>query len=130
MSKIRITFKELIQDSQDYGSDDEHMVSRAFFDVQYDENLFENCSVDIKQTVGSNFEQYPLEVSNPKGYEGPNDWEKFRYNVEVFYRSQVGSEGSGINIQGGSNVRMRNNRFITSRTFEYQVDGRSQEAGW
>lgn len=27
----RITFHKLIQDSQDYGSDDEHMVSRAFF---------------------------------------------------------------------------------------------------
>ena len=27
----RVTFYKCIQDSQDYGSDDEHMVSRIFF---------------------------------------------------------------------------------------------------
>lgn len=32
--KAQITFKRLVQDSQDYGSDDEHMVSRAFFDMK------------------------------------------------------------------------------------------------
>jgi len=33
MSQISVTFHKLIQDSQEFGSDDEHMVSRAFFKI-------------------------------------------------------------------------------------------------
>ena len=130
MPKLRITFRELLQDSQDYGSDDEHMISRAIFDVDYEDENYSDCTVDIKQTVGSNFESGPLEVFNLQGYDGPNDWEKFRYNAEVFFRSQIGSEGSGIRIEGSSNVRMRNNRFVTERTFEYIVEGTQDSGGW
>ena len=34
MPQISVTFHKLIQDSQEFGSDDEHMVSRAFFKIE------------------------------------------------------------------------------------------------
>jgi len=36
MPPARIVFSELIQDSQDYGSDDEYMVSRVFFVLEFE----------------------------------------------------------------------------------------------
>ena len=71
MSEMTITFQRLVQDSQDYGSDDEHMISRAYFSVEFEGNIQADCSVDIKQVVGSNIETTPLEVSNLQGYNGP-----------------------------------------------------------
>ena len=122
MPTATITFRECIQDSQDFGSDDEHMVSRVVLDLAAEGRTFPNLTVDVKQTVGSSYESGPLEVSRPRGYDGSLDNEPFRKAVERYYRSQVGSGGSGIRIGPGSaNLRMRNNRFISRAevSFEY-----------
>jgi hypothetical protein len=126
MATIRITFQKIIQDSQEYGSDDEHMVSRAFFNIQIDGENRGDFSVDVKQIVGGDFETTPLEVGVPEGYKGP--YEPFRQAVEVYYRSQVGSSGRGIHIAGGGNVRMYNNTFISTKIVEFDTEG--SDAGW
>jgi len=126
MANALVKFTRLIQDSQDYGSDDEHMVSRVFFDLTFGDKKYENLSVDIKQQVGSSFETSPLEISSPIGYNGPFNHQEFQNAVEKYYRSLVGSVGFGIHISGGStNIRMRNNTFIQEMTvhFSVQKDG-------
>ena len=40
MSKATVNFHRCIQDSQDYGSNDEHMVSRVFFDLEVGNKQF------------------------------------------------------------------------------------------
>jgi len=123
MTKAHVTFRRLVQDSQDYGSNDEHMVSRAFFDLNIDSKDYQNLSVDIKQQVGSNFETSPLEISKPIGYDGPFNHQAFRDAVENYYRSLVGSTGSGIHIAGGaSNIRMRNNTFVQEMRVEFNIN--------
>jgi hypothetical protein len=122
MVPAKISFRELIQDSQDYGSDDEHMVSRVFFDFEIEGSVHSNLYADVKQPVGSSFETAPLEVSRPSDYKGPFNWQCFRDAVEQYYRSLVGSQGRGIRIEGASNIRMRNNRFVQPRVVEYEVD--------
>jgi hypothetical protein len=57
MAKAKIVFQKLIQDSQDYGSDDEHMVSRAFFTLEIEGDRHADMFVDIKQPVGGDFEK-------------------------------------------------------------------------
>lgn len=121
MADALVKFTRLIQDSQDYGSDDEHMVSRAFFDLSIGDKKYENLSVDIKQQVGSDFETSLLEISSPNGYNGPFNHQEFQSVVEKYYRSLVGSAGSGIHISGGSNIRMRNNTFIQEMTAQFSV---------
>jgi hypothetical protein len=123
----RVTFYKCIQDSQDYGSDDEHMVSRIFFFIEIDEKRFD-LHADIKQTVGSSFETGPIEVRLPEYYRGPINYDAFRDAAEKYYRSLVGSLGRGISIQGGTNIRMRNNIFIQEMTAEFEVEEGS--AGW
>lgn len=127
MPTATIRFRECIQDSQDFGSDDEHMVSRVFLDLEADDRSYPGLTVDIKQTVGSLYEEGPLEVAPPRGYDGSLNYAPFRQAVEAYYRSLVGSSGSGIRIgPGSSNIRMRNNRFASARTATFTYDSASK----
>ncbi len=127
MPTATIRFTMCIQDSQDYGSDDEHMVSRVFLDLEADGKRYANLTVDIKQTVGDNFETGQLEVAIPRGYDGSLNYAPFRDAVEKYFRSLVGSAGRGIRISGGSNIRMRDNTFSfpATDTFEYSASSTS-----
>ncbi|MHB1362091.1 MAG: hypothetical protein ACYCW5_05800 [Thermoleophilia bacterium] len=48
MSKVTIHLEKLIQDSQEYGSDDEHMVSRVFFSLEAGGALHGDLYADVK----------------------------------------------------------------------------------
>ena len=43
--------------------------------------------------------------------------------LKSYYRSLVGSAGTGIRMHGSSNVRMRNNLFGKHYSVEFQVEG-------
>lgn len=124
----RITFNKCIQDSQDFGSNDEHMVSRVFFVLEVEGRSHTGLYADIKQSVGGNFDVDRIEVSRPERYRGPLNYEAFRNAVENYYRGLVGSQGTGIRISGASNVRMRNNTFIREACYDFEIpDG---GVGW
>jgi hypothetical protein len=124
-----VHFKEIFQDSQEYGSNDEHMVSRIIFDLILNGVRHENLFVDVKQPVGSSFEDCPLEISIPSAYKGPFNHEAFRDVAERYYRSFVGGQGNGIRIGSGTtNVRMRNNHFIKLVVEHFEIS--SVRSGW
>lgn len=125
MTTAKLTFHKCIQDSQEYGSDDEHMVSRVFFDLEIDGQKYPNLFVDIKQTVGGSFETTPIEVAVPEGYKGPFNYQAFRDAVEEYYRSLVGSKGSVLRVKGG---RMYNNILNKKKSVEFEVSG--GDRGW
>jgi hypothetical protein len=125
LAHAKIKLQRLVQDSQEYGSDDEHMVSRVFFELEIDGTNYQGLHCDVKQIVGSSIETAPLEVSAPTGYKGPFNHQAFQKIVERYFRGLVGSQGRGIRITGGSNIRMQNNTFVqpSEATFEVQVSG-------
>ncbi|MBI5966876.1 MAG: hypothetical protein HY882_03315 [Deltaproteobacteria bacterium] len=127
-TKTKVTFTKCIQDSQDYASTEEHMVSRVFFDLEIGGKRYPGLYVDIKQPVGGDFEKTPLEVGTPKGYSGPLSYSAFREAAEAYYRGCVGRQGTGIRIAGGSNIRMRNNTFIITKVVEFETD--TDTIGW
>lgn len=130
MGVATVTFRKCIQDSQEFGSDDEHMVSRIFFDLDLNDQVYRDLYVDAKQTVGGNFEDTPLEISAPRGYTGPFNHQAFRDAVETYYRSLVGSGGRGIHFGGdASNIRMQNNTFIRESQVQFDVSA-SDADGW
>jgi len=121
MPTATIHFKEIIQDSQDYGSDDEQMVSRVFFDLQVDDKKYPGVHANLKQTVGAAATD-PIEVSAPAGYVGPFDHEKFTAEVEKYFRGLVGGPGSSFNVGPGvRNVRMRNCRYRKPASVSFEV---------
>ena len=108
----QVTFYKCVQDSQEFGSDSEHAVSRVFFTVTVNGKTLEYFC-NIIQDFGSSFsyETDPLQVSNPFSKSDHINYEQFRSSVEAYYRSCVGASGSGIKIVGASNIRMINNTF-------------------
>ncbi len=112
MPEITVKFHRCHQDSQEYGSDDEHMVSRVFFSLEVDGKPKGEFYTDLKLVVGDDFETGAIEVGPPVGYEGPFSHVQFTNAVTAYFRSLVGSRGSGIHIEGGRNIRMRNNQFV------------------
>jgi hypothetical protein len=122
MVNVKITFQKCIHDSQEYGSNDEYMVSRVFFDIEVDGENKGEFSTDVKQAVGGDYETTPLEVDIPKDYKGPLRYRAFRKAVEDYYRSQVGSLGHGIHIEGGGNIRMHIDTFIATKIVEFEAE--------
>jgi len=126
MSKAKVIFYKCIQDSQDYGSDDEWMVSRVFFNLEIGEERFEELYADVKQTVGSDYDTALLELSAPHGYEGAFNHQAFRDCAEKYYRSCIGSEATGIRIEKGARfIRMRNNIIGKEMVCEFEISGGS-----
>src|SRR2546426_1903203 len=83
MPKVTVNFTRCVQDSQEYGSTDDHMVSRVFFTIET-EGRSVPCYADLKQTVGSDYLKGDIEVAPPKTqkdekpYRGPFNHEAFR----------------------------------------------------
>ena len=123
MSVAVIHFHETIQDSQDFGSSDEHMVSRVYFSIEVDGRRFDDLTVDVKQAVGESYETGPLEVARPQAYKGPLDYAAFGKEVEAYYRRCVGSGTSGIRVgPGARSIRMLNKRIRVEHRAEVPYD--------
>jgi hypothetical protein len=127
MSKAKVIFCQCNQDSQEYGSDDEYMVSRIFFTLEIGEERFEGLYADIKQTVGSDYDTAPIEVSQSHGYEGAFNHQAFRDCAEKYYRSCVGSEATEIEIGEGARIRMYNNVIKKEMVCEFEISGGSED---
>ena len=134
MAKIKITFHKCIQDSQEYGSNDEYMVSRIFFSLEVTKiennvakvDKYDNLYADLKQVIGGKFERNPIEVSPPylssgEPYSGVMNYQAFRNAAEDYFRGLVGTKASGIHIGGGSNIRMYNNLFMKEYSVGFQA---------
>ncbi len=128
MIKVKILFHKCLQNAQEYGSNDEFMVSRIFFSLQFPDKQINDIYTDIKLTVGDQYEGGNIEVGQPQGYSGPFSYSAFRDAVAKYYRHLVGSSASGIHISGGSNIRMYNNWFYTPMTAEIEID--ETKGGW
>jgi hypothetical protein len=129
MATLTGAFTRFVQDSQEYGSNDEHMVSRVFFDLLVDGKPRGSFHADVKLVVGGSFETDALEVGRPAGYRGPFDQARFADAVTRYIRGLVGSGGRGIRLGPGvSNIRMRNNTFAMPAPFSFEAS--SDSAGW
>ena len=113
MAAFKVTFHKLIQDSQDYGSDDEHMVSRVFFSLDVDGKKVGDFFADLKQVVGGSADGGDIEVGPPHGYDGSFNHQGFADAARRYFQINVGSQASGIRLGPGvRGLRMRNNTVV------------------
>jgi hypothetical protein len=124
--KAKVTFNQLNQDTQDLAASDpdqNHMISRAFFTLEVGGKQYADMSVTLRQPFGTDYAKEPIEVEKPAGsYKGNWNHNDFRDAVEDYYRSAIGSGGSGIRVGAGStNIRMRDNKFVFSKTYEFDI---------
>jgi hypothetical protein len=125
MATAKITFESLRQDSQDYATfekSEAHVVSVVRFSMDIGDKHFGGLSVEVRQPYGTDYESEPLEVSRVSGgYRRPWNHAGFAELAEQYYRSAIGSSGRGIHIQGGRDVRMRNNLFVQHWDVELDI---------
>ncbi len=119
---MKVHFTSCVQDSRDYGSDDEYIVSRVFFSIECEGLQYTGLQADIKQAVDDDIETDSLEVTLPQGYDGPISDEGFRRAAGAYYRMLLGRGGTGIQ-SGISNTRMRDNTFLMPCSFEFPLFG-------
>jgi len=121
MPNAVVIFRRCIQDAQEYGSNDEFMVSRVFFMLEIDGKHIGEFHSDLKQTVGSDYETGAIEVGPPAGYDGPWSHHEFQQAAEAYFRGCVGSTAWGIRIEGGTNIRMQNNCFDMEKRVSFTI---------
>ena len=127
----KIDFQEILQNSQELRTDDEHMSSRIFFDLDIDGKKFSDLYVDVKQTIGFDFETSSLEVGPPQGYDGPFSHSHFREEVETYYRESFGTAGRAFSVDENSQyIYMENNKVILEKHVEFEVHPEIDPACW
>jgi hypothetical protein len=123
MPFVRVNVKRCVQDSPEYGSTDEHMVSRVFYSIDVDGVPKGDYYSDIKQVVGSAYSSANMEVTPPHGYRGPYDHNIFSNEVARYFCKLVSSRGAMFSLGGATNVRMRNNTSVIPYHFQFDAEG-------
>ena len=122
MAIVTVTFRRCLVNAPEYGSDDNHVGSRVFFDLHLEGREFVNVYVDVRQVTREGAEREPLIVTPPRGYDGPLDVHVFQSLVEFYYRHAVGG-ASGL--FGGRGLGMR----LTDWVIEQDVRVRFEVSG-
>lgn len=128
MIEATVHMKTLRHDAQEYGSNDEFMISRVIFDLEIDTRWFRNLSVDLKQVVGSQFDESAIEVSSPSEYKGPFNQAAFQDIVRRYFLNIIGGGGHGIRFNNVQNLRMQGNLFSVPHSESFEIEGPS--GGW
>jgi hypothetical protein len=128
MPVLNVNIQECILDSQEYGSTDQHMVSRVFFTIGADDKPPTEDHCDIKQVVGSTYSPNSVEVGHPAKYKGPYDHEKFASEVAEYFCKLVNSKGAVFSLGEATSVRMMNTRFTVPHRFTFNAEGAGP--GW
>ncbi len=129
MPTIRITFLKCEVNSQEFASDDEHMVSRVFFTLEVNGRELTGLHCDVKQIVGAKFESdNPLEVGPPDlaSYPGPFNHQAFSLEVERYYRELAGAHGSLFRVAPGArNIQLMGVTLRLTKVVEFEASGSS-----
>jgi hypothetical protein len=115
--KALLIFNTIIQDSQEFGSSNQHMVSRVFFDLRIGADLHTGLAADVKQRVGDDHEHAPLDVSMPQSLAGSISYEDFRDFVERYYRDSFTPPTSSYGFGPGTRIRIMHN-VVNRRSVE------------
>lgn len=122
MATATVTFKRLIHQSQASGKFNKTIDVAVFFDLQVGGRKFSNVRVDVKQNIGKSFDDSPLEVSRPVGYDGPMNHEALSQEVKTYYRLFFDSRGRVIRRpEGAMGAPMENNEVHTYITVTFEI---------
>ena len=111
--RVRVKLKRFIQNSQEAGSNDSHMISRVFYEMVVNGNKQGSFYSDITQPVGSEYVAEDLEVTAPNGYKGAFDQARFAKGIRNYYQR----------IAGSKSTTMKNNTIVLDAKFAFDADG-------
>jgi len=101
----RIIFHKVVQDGLEFGSDETRSVSRVFFDLEEDGELYEDLYVDVEEPADGTHQTEDIVVGTPQGTPAALDLKSFEQAVCVYYQRLVGSAGYGKHLAKGKGLR-------------------------
>lgn len=101
MPRITGEFFLFVQDRQEFGSNGQMMISRAYFRMSVGGRPPGEYYATVKLAVGGDYlDAHQIEVSAPSGYPGQFNQEAFSTAVSQYVRSCVGPGAQGIDVDG------------------------------
>lgn len=95
MAIATVTFRRCLVNAPEAGSDERHVGSRVFFDLNVEGREFVGVHADVR--AGREGDA-PLCVTSPQGYEGPLSLQVFQSLVEFYYRQATGGGPDGLGL--------------------------------
>lgn len=114
----RVLFHRVIQDVPELGSTDKRSVSRVFFDLEMDGEMFSDLYVNVEEPVGSNHTSEEISVGELRATLLPLDQDAFKRAVRNYYRSLVSSAGFGKHLAKDKGFRMHENELGMKQVVE------------
>jgi hypothetical protein len=130
MSMGKLILTSILQNSQEFRTTDEHTVSRVYFDLDTGDAVLPGLYADVKQTVGSDYERDPLEVSLPESLAGRLGYLEFRGHIEQYYRESFGPAGSAINFGPNARIIMTDNLVQRRKGVDVKLLDQGEVSGW
>ena len=119
----RFRFTKCIVDSQVYGSNNEHMNSRVFFDAERIDELGTKpplkLECTIRQPAGESYsyETSPIEVDTPDELKRKVNHAEFKEAVEIYFKSLVSKDSLVVDMIGRDRVGKNPTIRIYDSTF-------------
>ena len=123
MKKAKIIFFKCIHDSQEFGTNDEYMISRVYFSLEYN-GIEKDSFAQIKQPAGSSCNEKFFEVSFPEGIPEPLNSDYLTDTVKAYYMRLVGARGCFVKLgDNGVSARIQtmNKLYLMTHEEEFNV---------
>jgi len=124
-----VAFRRCIFNSPEFGSDEDHVGSRVFFDLSVAEETYANLHVDLRQLVRDGAEQEPLLITYPANYSGPFNFPVFQGLVEFYYRHAVGDKWRMLGMPW-LGMRLENWAVEQEMLVQFEVYDDREEMTW
>ena len=113
-----VIFHRVVQDAREFGSTETLSISRVFFDLEVDGEMFSDLYVNVEEAVGSTHSDEEMTVGKPIGVPASIDREAFERAVRSYYRSLVTSAGFGKHLAKDKRFRTFGNELKMERVIE------------
>lgn len=126
--QVTLTLLRAVVDTQSappQSANANHMISRVFFTLEIGDKQGGTFHVEVTQPRGSRYSEDPLEIGPmvPHFADEKFNWDKFREQIEKYYRQQVGPNGSGIRFGENAGIVMRDCVFSNKQVVHFPMAG-------
>jgi hypothetical protein len=115
---IKVLFHRVVQDVPEFGSTDAHSVSRVYFDLQVDGEMFSDLYVNVEEPADGSHATEEIRVGELKAALLPLDQEAFKQAVRGYYHSLVTSAGFGKHLAKDKGFRTYENELGMEQVIE------------
>ena len=123
LKKNCFILKSVNAQKQEISNNNSYLTSSISFDMHVDGKDYKNLTAQIKQVVGSNFDDNDsLEVVYQFDYPNQFNYKLFRDSVEDYYKELIGPNGRAIKINKidkNTLITLIGNTFLYSKKIEW-----------